>query len=120
MLRITTARWRSSPWHFIFLFESVCCRWYGSYVCDSRNLNLSEAQSKRVGLHKTRMQLQFVRKVIENMNKEIPVACCHTVFTKEQRVEYKSIENSKQEGSALRNLKTGTNINSQETRKHYG
>ncbi|WP_373231822.1 hypothetical protein [Cohnella sp.] len=25
------------------------------------------------------------------MNKEIPVACCHTVFTKEQRVEYKSI-----------------------------
>jgi hypothetical protein len=23
------------------------------------------------------------------MNKEIPVACCHTVFTKEQRVEYK-------------------------------
>jgi hypothetical protein len=25
------------------------------------------------------------------MSKEIPVACCHTVFTKEQRVEYKSI-----------------------------
>lgn len=25
------------------------------------------------------------------MGKEIPVACCHTVFTKEQRVEYKSI-----------------------------
>lgn len=25
------------------------------------------------------------------MNKEIPVACCHTVFTKEQRVEYKNI-----------------------------
>jgi hypothetical protein len=26
-----------------------------------------------------------------NMNKEIPVACSHTVFTKEQRVEYKNI-----------------------------
>lgn len=26
-----------------------------------------------------------------DMDKEIPVACCHTVFTKEQRVEYKSI-----------------------------
>lgn len=25
------------------------------------------------------------------MSKEIPVACCHTVFTKEQRVEYRSI-----------------------------
>ncbi|MFD0695365.1 hypothetical protein ACFQZT_14775 [Paenibacillus sp. GCM10027628] len=25
------------------------------------------------------------------MRKEIPVACCHTVFTKEQRVEYKSV-----------------------------
>lgn len=25
------------------------------------------------------------------MSKEITVACCHTVFTKEQRVEYKSI-----------------------------
>jgi hypothetical protein len=25
------------------------------------------------------------------MRNEIPVACCHTVFTKEQRVEYKSI-----------------------------
>jgi hypothetical protein len=25
------------------------------------------------------------------MSKQIPVACCHTVFTKEQRVEYKSI-----------------------------
>lgn len=25
------------------------------------------------------------------MNKEIPVACSHSVFTKEQRVEYKSI-----------------------------
>jgi hypothetical protein len=25
------------------------------------------------------------------MSKEIPVACCHTVFTKEQRVEYKNI-----------------------------
>jgi hypothetical protein len=27
----------------------------------------------------------------KRMSKEIPVACCHTVFTKEQRVEYKSI-----------------------------
>ncbi len=27
----------------------------------------------------------------KSMSKEIPVACCHTVFTKEQRVEYKSI-----------------------------
>ncbi len=27
----------------------------------------------------------------KNMGKQIPVACCHTVFTKEQRVEYKSI-----------------------------
>lgn len=25
------------------------------------------------------------------MSKKIPVACCHTVFTLEQRVEYKSI-----------------------------
>jgi hypothetical protein len=25
------------------------------------------------------------------MSKEIPVACCHMVFTKEQRVEYKGI-----------------------------
>ncbi|CAG7659076.1 hypothetical protein ACFQI7_37135 [Paenibacillus allorhizosphaerae] len=25
------------------------------------------------------------------MSNEIPVACCHTVFTKQQRVEYKSI-----------------------------
>jgi hypothetical protein len=25
------------------------------------------------------------------MEKEIPVACCHSVFTTEQRVEYKSI-----------------------------
>jgi hypothetical protein len=25
------------------------------------------------------------------MNNEIPVACCHSVFTKEQRVNYKSI-----------------------------
>jgi hypothetical protein len=24
------------------------------------------------------------------MRKGIPVACCHTVFTKEQRIEYKS------------------------------
>lgn len=23
------------------------------------------------------------------MEKELPVACCHSVFTKEQRVEYK-------------------------------
>jgi hypothetical protein len=25
------------------------------------------------------------------MNKELPVACCHSVFTKEQRLEYKNI-----------------------------
>lgn len=25
------------------------------------------------------------------MRKELPVACCHTVFTKDQRIEYKSI-----------------------------
>lgn len=30
-------------------------------------------------------------KGIQNMGREIPIACCHTVFTKEQRVEYKSI-----------------------------
>jgi hypothetical protein len=27
----------------------------------------------------------------KSMSKEIPVACCHMVFTKEQRIEYKSI-----------------------------
>lgn len=25
------------------------------------------------------------------MNKEIPVACCHTVFTKEEQIDYKDI-----------------------------
>ncbi|CAM4043531.1 hypothetical protein L1N85_19610 [Paenibacillus alkaliterrae] len=46
------------------------------------------------------------------MKKEIPVACCHTVFTKEERIDYKDAWGElEKEGLELRRLNQGLSIN---------
>ena len=46
------------------------------------------------------------------MNKEIPVACCHTVFTKEERIDYKNAwRELEKRRLGLRRLSQGLSIN---------
>jgi hypothetical protein len=63
VLRVTVARRRSSPGLLNFFSESGGCCDVGSCVGDSGSRYLSAAQGKRISMHETRMQLQFLREV---------------------------------------------------------